>query len=617
MGTYTQPSQVIDKSHSQINKGLSDVNTNILSQMQANRKSALEQQKAIEKAKREQIKNEAKRQEDISNLEAKQREAGLTVVHSVNSNLVGEDEYYTNVRSDQGKILRVKKSNVDKALDLRNRSLEGEDTSAELAKLQEETSFDVMSVEDDDFGGIQFGIEQDLKYLYGELANYETNTKDYEFTKGLINQVLDEAPVLVDLVNKTAGNQAKGWNLNGEILKQKKGISGIVLEDGAPNFELRKEAAKHIIFGTKQGRFSYESVGNDPNQGGQFSGSSYILYTAENGEQLKIGYKEYKELVENGGGIIGTTQAEPYNKAIKSIWDQNKANYDSLKTKSSNSSTDTKGDRKVTVRKTIQDFENANENLEKSIEEFVFNGGMNNVEGKLPGYNYAQNLWQMAGGKGQWKNTVEQKQSLANYLTEDVKRKYGSETNITTYNVSNREYKSNQEQAVNDIVNKNSIIVNEDISNEYFKGKNPKSNDGSVSYGYQDIYDNYNTLSNNGFKGAAEVLTKIDASNKNTYESGAILTQQMIKENDYKLQDENGDTVLTADPKKLYLDSNNDGTFIELNVDDFRSLMNQFRKASGVTPKQHKEAMSKINTETPVEETAQEFNEIEIANQLS
>ena len=617
MGTYTQPSQIIDKSHSQINRGLSDVNTNILSQMQANRKSALEQQKAIEKAKREQIKNEAKRQRDISDLEAKQRKAGLNVVHSVNGNLVGEDESYTNVRSDQGKILRVKKSNVDKALDLRNKSLEGEDTSAELAKLQEETSFDVMSVEDDDFGGIQFGIEQDLKYLYGELANYETNTKEYEFTVGLINQVLDESPVLVDLVNKTAGNQAKGWNLNGEILEQKKGISGIVLEDGAPNFELRKEAARHIIFGTKQGRFSYESVGNDPNQGGQFSGSSYILYTAENGEQLKIGYKEYKELVENGGGIVGTTQAEPYNKAIKSIWDQNKANYDSLKTKSSNSSTDTKGDRKVTVRKTIQGFENANENLEKSIEEFVFNGGMNNVEGKLPGYNYAQNLWQMAGGKGQWKNTVEQKQSLANYLTEDVKRKYGSETNITTYNVSNREYKSNQEQAINDIVNNNSIIVNEDISNEYFKGKNPKSNDGSVSYGYQDIYDNYNTLSNNGFKGAAEVLTKIDASNKNTYESGAILTQQMIKENDYKLQDENGDTVLTADPKKLYLDSNNDGTFIELNVDDFRSLMNQFRKASGVTPKQHKEAMNEINTETPVEETAQEFNEIEIANQLS
>ena len=113
MGTYTQPSQIIDKSHSQINRGLSDVNTNILSQMQANRKSALEQQKAIEKAKREQIKNEAKRQRDISDLEAKQRKAGLNVVHSVNGNLVGEDESYTNVRSDQGKILRVIKSKVD------------------------------------------------------------------------------------------------------------------------------------------------------------------------------------------------------------------------------------------------------------------------------------------------------------------------------------------------------------------------------------------------------------------------------------------------------------------------------------------------------------------------
>lgn len=623
MGTYTQPSQIIDKSHSQINKGLSDVNTNILSQMQANRKSALEQQKAIEKAKREQIKNEAKRQRDISDLEAKQRKAGLNVVHSVNGNLVGEDESYTNVRSDQGKILRVKKSNVDKALDLRNRSLEGEDTSAELAKLQEETSFDVMSVEDDDFGGIQFGIEQDLKYLYGELANYETNTKEYEFTVGLINQVLDESPVLVDLVNKTAGNQAKGWNLNGEILEQKKGISGIVLEDGAPNFELRKEAARHIIFGTKQGRFSYESVGNDPNQGGQFSGSSYILYTAENGEQLKIGYKEYKELVENGGGIVGTTQAEPYDKAIKSIWDQNKANYDSLKTKSSNSSTDTKGDRKVTVRKTIQGFENANENLEKSIEEFVFNGGMNNVEGKLPGYNYAQNLWQMAGGKGQWKNTVEQKQSLANYLTEDVKRKYGSETNITTYNVSNREYKSNQEQESTAILTEG-LLLDAEISEKYFKSKNSLDNNNKAEYGYQDIRDNYKTLSNNGFRGAAAMLTDLDTSNKKTYRSGADMNTQLIKDNNYKLLDENGNPVMQADPSKLYVDIGNNNTYLELNVTDFPSLINEVKNARGTKKEVHEKAIKKINTETPIDETSEvkkgdeeQFNEIEIANQLS
>ena len=38
----------------------------------------------------------------------------------------------------------------------------------ELLKLDEETGFDVMSfdINEDDFGGIQFGIEEDLNYLF-------------------------------------------------------------------------------------------------------------------------------------------------------------------------------------------------------------------------------------------------------------------------------------------------------------------------------------------------------------------------------------------------------------------------------------------------------------------
>ena len=44
---------------------------------------------------------------------------------------------------------------------------------------------------------------------------------------------------------------------------------------------------------------------------------------------------------------------------------------------------------------------------------------MNNVEGKIPGYNYAQNFWQMSGGPDGsedmlvWKNTEKQKQRLS------------------------------------------------------------------------------------------------------------------------------------------------------------------------------------------------------------
>ena len=39
-------------------------------------------------------------------------------------------------------------------------------------------------------------------------------------------------------------------------------IEGLLLDDGKDNFALRVEAAQHIIFGTKQGRFEYHSWGD-------------------------------------------------------------------------------------------------------------------------------------------------------------------------------------------------------------------------------------------------------------------------------------------------------------------------------------------------------------------
>jgi hypothetical protein len=598
-----------------LNDALGKIQTDIATNLKNNRTRAIEEQKRLEKERREKQKADVKKAEDKRTLEKQQRKAGLSVVHSVNNTLVGEEEGYANVRVGD-EIIKVKKSNVDKARELRQRKEKGEDITKELDELQEETSFDVMSdldeLDDDDFGGIQFGIEEDLKYLYGELANYDPNSVEYETLYGNIEQVLDEAPVLVDLVNKTVESNKGAWNLNGELLKPERGISGILLDDDAPNFDLRAEASRHIIFGTKQGRFSFESVGNK--QPG-FKGSSYILYTSPTLGQLKIGYNEYKELVENGGGLIGSTDADPYDKGIKKIWDQNKNAYSQLKTKSTNSLTNVEGDRKVTVRTIVQDFDTANENLEKSIIDFVNKGGMNNVEGKIPGYNYAQNFWQMAGGPDGsedmrvWKNTKEQKERLAKLLIQDIKREYASETSRTTY-VNDREADPASVDIVNDIVNNNSISVTPEISEKYFKNKNKPVGD-RVKYGYQDIYDNYNSLSNNGFEGAAEVLTRIDRTNKKTYKSGAVLTNQMIKENNYRLKDENGDSILRANPKKLYLDTNNDGTFTELNVDDFESLMNEVQSASGVSTPNHKKAMKLIN----MGDTA--FNEIEIANQLA
>jgi len=575
MGSYTQPSRVLDKSHSVLNDALGKIQTDIATNLKNNRARAIEEQKRLEKQRIEKQKADVKIQKDINTFESKRRK--MPSVYSVKNTMVGE-----------------------------------ETSPSVIGELDE--------LNEDDFGGIQFGIEEDIKYLYGELSNYDPNSVAYESTKGLVEKVLDEAPVLVDLVNQTVENNKGAWNLNGELLKPERGISGLILYDGSPEFDLRLEASKNILFGTKQGRFSFESVGNKKPG---FEGSSYILYKADDGErELKIGYQEYKELVENGGGLIGSTDIEPYDKAVKKIWDQNKNAYSQLKTKSTNSLTNVQGDRKVTVRTIVQDFDTANENLEKSITDFVYKGGMNNVEGKIPGYNYAQNFWQMAGGPNDdpkmrvWKNTEEQKQRLSELLIQDVKRKYASETSRTSY-VNDREADPASVDIINNIVNNNSILVNEDISKKYFQGKSNIENDNQARYGYQDIYDNYNTLSDQGFKGAAELLTSLSNKNERTprkWESGGILQQKLIKSKGYKIQDEDGNAVEDVNPKKLYLETSSG--YQELDIDSFQDLMNQVRPAAGITRSNHKKAMDQINIETPIDETAQ-FNEIEIANQLS
>ena len=184
-----------------------------------NRLQAIEDQKLLERQRIERSKLDLKRQKDLNLLKGKERDAGINVVHSVEGAVVGEEEGYSNIRIN-GNIVKVKRSNVVKAQELREKSKNTTDKEEqkkireELLKLDEETGFDVMSfdINEDDFGGIQFGIEEDLNYLYKQLAQHEPNSAEYEFTVGLIEQVLDEAPVLVSLLNKTTENNASAYN---------------------------------------------------------------------------------------------------------------------------------------------------------------------------------------------------------------------------------------------------------------------------------------------------------------------------------------------------------------------------------------------------------------------
>ena len=131
MGSYTQPSRILDKSHSVLNDALGKIQTDITTNLKNNRARAIEEQKRLEKQRVEKQKADVKKQKDINTLKSKERK--MPSVYSVKNTMASE-----------------------------------------------ETSTSVIGEEDelneDDFGGIQFGIEEDLKYLYGELANYDVNS---------------------------------------------------------------------------------------------------------------------------------------------------------------------------------------------------------------------------------------------------------------------------------------------------------------------------------------------------------------------------------------------------------------------------------------------------------
>ena len=73
MGSYTQPSRVLDKSHSVLNDAVGKIQTDIATSLKNNRARAIEEQKRLEKQRIEKQKADVKRQKDINTRKERQR----------------------------------------------------------------------------------------------------------------------------------------------------------------------------------------------------------------------------------------------------------------------------------------------------------------------------------------------------------------------------------------------------------------------------------------------------------------------------------------------------------------------------------------------------------------
>lgn len=597
MGTYTQPSQVLNKAHSQIQEGFTSLTSTIQDQIDANRKEKKKELAAIEKQKKL---NEL-RQVDIEELKQKQAGAGLNVVHSVGA----EEQGFFNVKGNDGKIVKINKDDYNKIIQADttpDKTLSDEEIKA--ANLTPEqlaltTDVNIFDIDEDDIGGIQFDIESDINFLYQKLGVLDYGSTEYKLTKLRLEGILEQAPVLVGLLNQTTQENKSAWNMDGSVKNTTEtsnpDIEGLLLDDGKDNFGLRVEAAQHIIFGTKQGRFEYHSWGDAT----KFKDdSTYITYTSPDKGVLRLSYSEYKDLVEQGGGLIGTTSKAPYEELIKAMWTMNKNVYDNLikTTKDVNIENETENDKQKRVSRTIKQFDNANAALEVGIRDFVRKGGVQGFEyskkNSIPGYNYLQNIWQMAGGKGFYnpEENPEQEDELIQLLTNVVKRRYGDEgTKITSYNVTTKDYEEGKLNAGQRAALR---VAQQDGIEFRSHGKDADGLDGTIrtalklspdaiSFDLKDVYENFNSISGD-LTMMAKILNAVNTRGQGTQDfyTGADIIDGKLAGDDYNYNDIKRDQLYKKDGSGYITagDIDNAGKFQTLILDQINKA-----KSKGVT----------------------------------
>jgi hypothetical protein len=183
MGTYTQPTQILDKSHSKVQEGFNNLTSTLEARIEANRK---EKKKELEELEKQKKLNDL-RQVDIEDLKQKQAAANLKIVH----NLGPDPGEIVNIETEDGNIIPVNLTQLDK---LQRADEDGDLVISDEEAQKYQIGDEVLQLQDnlnifsdelnqsiaDNVGGIQFDIESDINYLYGELGRLDYGTAEYK-----------------------------------------------------------------------------------------------------------------------------------------------------------------------------------------------------------------------------------------------------------------------------------------------------------------------------------------------------------------------------------------------------------------------------------------------------
>ena len=452
MGTYRQPGLVLDKTLGMIPEAIEDMNSKIIKDVEANRARKLKEEQ--ERIKKDLKEDEAKRIILKENAELKSKADQVPSIVDVNNQTIQDNEI--TLRDVGGNAIQY---SLDPQSD---NYLGGRPEYANMTQDQIAVAAEKIVGE----GGIELSMKTDLTYLVNELGKHEKGSPERDFIVGQIKQMTEEIPVITSLVNNESIASKTAFKFDGSIIPNKAGIQGTLLFDGQPDFDVRAGMERDILFSTNQNRFTTLMPGQSPD------GTSMLRYTDDNGKSVNISYKRYNKLLGQGGSLMGVTKAKPFDDMLKAVWSSRiKSHYNGVSKYSSEN--EKNGTSSVTKRQTIKSFDKANEVMKKEVALWVDGGGLNSTQGSIPGYNYAQNNWQMMGGPSDdpemriYKGTPEQNERAKMLMLESMKLAYGSETSISNYGVTETQLK---EEKLTKIQSAARIVALEDGITLYPRG---------------------------------------------------------------------------------------------------------------------------------------------------
>jgi hypothetical protein len=432
MGTYRQPSLVLDKSFETVNKNMAEFQKNLMAQMQANTKKAREEEKLAKKAAKE-----AQKQNHEYNEYGRKIEADLTKLKPLFMDDSVEIETSAgsiskSVQQFDEDMANINNGVINKATGVAytNKDLGYEDNF----NFQEYIDSELDGQLEDEIGGAAEDLKVQVRTLYKELARHQKGSPIYENIVSGIEARLTQAPTLFNLLDNTSNNVAGGYDYDGNMIAEAGEINNIVLRDNQPKFNLRSEMTKNIINKTNQGRFRY--VFTPDGKGG---GMSSLVYTnPKDKESYEVSYETLINNVKSGtNGLLEVSSMEPLNNISKDYF---KPFFDNeykgaIETTTQNvSSLNNAQDVRTRTKTKIKNVEEANNLLWDKVNNFIDSGGL--TSNSTP--TYTQNLWQILGGKGTYNPDKHQEKAkdlmydymLKTYGQKDVIDKTTSQTDL-------------------------------------------------------------------------------------------------------------------------------------------------------------------------------------------